>query len=52
MPIRAELIRAVVDAGFRSLDSGQSLDDVTHWALVAVEAILGATETAGERRAL
>ena len=40
MPIRAEMIRAVVGAGFRLLDDGESLDDVTGWALVAVSAIL------------
>lgn len=39
-PIRAELVRAIVDAGFRSLDAGQPLDDVTRWALVAVEAVI------------
>ena len=49
MPIRAEMIRAVVDAGFRSLDAGESLDDVTHWALVAVEAIIAASEARGDR---
>ncbi len=49
MPIRAEMIRAVVDAGFRSLDSGESLDDVTHWATVAVEAIIEASEARGDR---
>lgn len=51
-PIRAELIRAVVDAGFRSLDSGQALADVTHWALIAVEAIIAASEERGDRPAL
>lgn len=49
MPIRAEMIRAVVDAGFRSLDSGESLDDVSHWAIVAVEAIIEASEVRGDR---
>mgnify|MGYP001222986154 CR=1 FL=1 len=47
-PIRAEIIRAVVDAGFRSLDSGQRLDDVTHWALVTVEAVLQSSGTRGD----
>ncbi len=49
MPIRAEMIRAIVDAGFRSLDSGEHLDDVTHWAVVAVEAIIEASEARGDR---
>lgn len=49
MPIRAEMIRAVVDAGFRSLDSGEPLEDVTHWAVVAVEAIIAASEARGDR---
>lgn len=49
MPIRAELIRAVVDAGFRSLDSGEKLDDVTHWAVVAVEAIIAESSVRGDR---
>ncbi|SMO39701.1 TetR/AcrR family transcriptional regulator [Propioniciclava tarda] len=49
MPIRTELIRSVVDAGFRSLDAGHQLDDVTHWALVAVEAIIEASEVRGDR---
>nr|NLI50105.1 TetR/AcrR family transcriptional regulator [Propionibacterium sp.] len=49
MPIRAEMIRAVVDAGFRSLDSGEPLTDVTHWAVVAVEAIIAASEARGDR---
>jgi AcrR family transcriptional regulator len=49
MPIRAEMIRAVVDAGFRSLDSGEDLADVTHWALVAVEAIIATSEVRGDR---
>jgi len=52
MPIRAEMIRAVVDAGFRSLDSGENLEDVTHWAVVAVEAIIAASEARGDRPGL
>ncbi len=52
MPIRAEMIRAVVDAGFRSLDSGESLEHVTHWARVAVEAIIAASEARGDRPGL
>jgi AcrR family transcriptional regulator len=52
MPIRAEMIRAVVDAGFRSLDSGENLEDVTHWAMVAVEAIIAASEARGDRPGL
>jgi len=48
-PIRAEMIRAVVDAGFRSLDSGEDLADVTYWALVAVEAIIATSEGRGDR---
>ena len=40
MPIKAELIRAVVEAGFRSLDAGATFEDVSHWAEVAVGALL------------
>lgn len=48
MPIRAGLIRAIVDAGFRSLDEGESLEDVTHWAEVAVTAIIEPSEASGD----
>ena len=40
MPIRSELIRAVVEAGFRALDAGSTFEDVCHWAEVAVGALL------------
>lgn len=40
MPIKTELIRAVVEAGFRSLDAGATFEDVSHWAEVAVGALL------------
>ncbi|WP_040161259.1 TetR/AcrR family transcriptional regulator [Nigerium massiliense] len=43
MPIQAELIRAVVEAGFRALDAGSSFEDVSHWAEVAVGALLPET---------
>ena len=48
-PIRTELIRSVVDAGFRALDAGHQLDDATHWALVGVDAIIEASEGRGDR---
>jgi AcrR family transcriptional regulator len=45
VPIRAEMIRSVVDAGFRSLDAGEDLDAVIRLALSAAEAIIASTPT-------
>lgn len=52
MPIRAEMIRSVVDAGFRVLDDGEPLADVTHWALVAVSAIIAETDVEDDGNAV